>query len=280
MRCGLPWRVWSRCSLFQRLARRILRGSLRWAHTFSGRGGAKLPYRLLKPEKVEAGKKYPLVLVLHGWGERGTDNAKQLKDYGPAFLNAKVRERFPAFVLIPQANGSWVQNPTFDKPIRLTKTPTAPLELAFELTKSCEKKLPVNPDRIYVTGYSNGACGVWELLEREPRFWAAAAPMAGAGDPSKIGAAKNVPIWAFHGEKDPTIPLDRMNEMVAALRAAKGHPMFTIYPKGVHYHAKGGLHDPNLMRWMFAQHRGKPEVPFDKVAGPKDKRPTSLEKKS
>ena len=125
-------------------------------------------------------------------------------------------------------------------------------------------------------GYSNGACGVWELLEREPHVWAAAAPMAGAGDPSHVGAARNVAIWAFHGEKDPTIPLERMRELVAALRAAHGHPMFTIYPKGVHYNAVDGLHDPNLMRWMFAQRRGSPEVPFEKVAKPTDKRPTSL----
>jgi hypothetical protein len=125
-------------------------------------------------------------------------------------------------------------------------------------------------------GYSNGACGAGELLEREPHLWAAAALMAGAGDPSRVGAAKNVPIWAFHGEKDPTIPLDRMRELFDALRAAHGHPMFTIYPNGVHYHARNGIHDPNLLPWMFAQRRGKPEVPFEKVAKPNDKRPTSL----
>jgi len=249
-------------------------------HIFASHGGAKMPYRLLKPERLEAGKKYPLVLILHGWGERGTDNQKQLKDFGPAFLKPDVRKKFPCFVLMPQANGSWVQHPVFDKPIALTKTPTASLAMTFEILKAVVKEHPVDAARLYLTGYSNGVCGVWELLEREPRMWAAAAPMAGAGDPSRIGAARQVPIWAFHGAKDPGIPLDRMTEMVAALRAVHGHPMFTIYPNGVHYDAKrGGLHERNLLPWMFAQRRGSAAVPFEKIAGPKDKRPTSLEKK-
>jgi predicted peptidase len=238
-----------------------------------------MPYRLLKPPKVEAGKKYPLVLVLHGWGERGADNQKQLKDFGALFLKSEVRKRFPCFVLVPQTSGSWVQHPKFETPIWLTPQPTLALLMAHEILKGVVKKEPVDVERLYVMGYSNGACGAWELLEREPHLWAAAAPMAGAGDPSHVGKARNVAIWAFHGEKDPTIPLDRMRELVAALQAAHGHPMFTIYPNGVHYHAKNGLHERNLLPWMFAQRRGKPEVPFDKVAGPKDKRPTSLQKK-
>ncbi len=248
------------------------------AHTFAWHHGAKMPYRLLKPQAIETGKKYPLVLVLHGWGDRGTDNQKQLKDFGPAFLKSSTRKHFPCYVVVPQANGSWVQHPAFDKPIRLTKEPTSNLAMAHEIVKSLMKTHPVDADRLYLMGYSNGSCGVWELLEREPRAWAAAAPMAGAGDPARIGPVRNVAIWAFHGEKDPTIPLERMREMVAALRAAHGRPMFTIYSHGARYDSKRGLNDPNPFRWMFAQRRGQPEVPFEKVAKPSDKRPTSLEK--
>jgi predicted peptidase len=248
-------------------------------HAFELRGGAKMPYRLLQPERIEPGKKYPLVLALHGWGERGADNHKQLKNFGPLFLKPGVRKRYPCFVVLPQANGSWVQNPVFDKPIRLTKTPAASLAMAHEIVKVVMKKHPVDADRLYLMGYSNGACGIWELLEREPHAWAAAAPMAGAGDPAHVGPAKNVAIWAFHGEKDPTIPIARMRELVSALRAAHGDPMFTIIPNGVHHNALDGLNDPNLIRWIFAQRRGSPEVPFDQIAKPTDKRPTSLHKK-
>jgi predicted peptidase len=248
-------------------------------HTFTWHGGAKLPYRLLKPHQIEPGKKYPLVLILHGWGEHGTDNQKQLKDFGEVFLKADVRKRFPCFVLLPQADGSWVQRAVFDNPIRLTKTPAASLALTNELLKTLLKHDPVDADRLYLTGYSNGACGVWELLEREPQVWAAAAPLAGAGDPGRIVGAKHVPIWVFHGAKDKTIPIERMTEMVAALHSAHGHPMFSIIPNGAHYDAKNSaLHDPNFLPWMFAQHRGSAEVPFEKIAKPKDKRPTSLAK--
>jgi predicted peptidase len=237
-----------------------------------------MPYRLLKPEKIEPGHKYPLIMVLHGWGERGTDNKKQLKDFGWLFLNPQMRKKYPCFVLVPQTSGSWVQHPVFDKPIRLTNAPASSLVMANEILKGVLKKYPVDAARLYLTGYSNGACGVWELLEREPGVWAAAAPMAGAGDPARIGVAKHVPVWAFHGEKDQGIPLERMKEMTAALRAAGAHPLFTIYPKGVHWDALRGLHDRNLLAWMFAQRRGSPAVPFEKIAGPKDNRPTSLEK--
>ncbi len=173
-----------------------------------------------------------------------------------------------------------MQHAVFDKPIRLTKTPAASLAMTNDLLKSLLKKFPVDADRLYLTGYSNGACGVWELLEREPQVWAAAAPLAGAGDPAKVGVAKHVPIWAFHGAKDPTIPLERMTELMDALRAAHGHPMFTIISNGVHWHPKStALNERNFLPWMFAQRRGTPEVPFDKIAKPNDKRPTSLEKK-
>ncbi len=166
-------------------------------HTFVWHGGAKMPYRLLEPAKIEAGQKYPLVLVLHGWGERGTDNQKQLKDFGPAFLKPDVRKKFACFVLIPQANGSWVQHPVFDKPIRLTNAPAANLAMANEIVKGILKKHPVDATRLYLTGFSNGACGVWELLEREPGVWAAAAPMAGAGDPSADRCREACPHLGF-----------------------------------------------------------------------------------
>ncbi len=106
------------------------------AHTFTERGGAKMPYRLLEPAKIEGGKKYPLVLILHGWGERGSDNKKQLEDFAAAVTKPDIRKRFPCFVVIPQAEGSWVQHPVFDKPIRLTKAPVPSLLLANDIVKS------------------------------------------------------------------------------------------------------------------------------------------------
>jgi predicted peptidase len=248
------------------------------ALTHEGPKGARMPYRLLKPAGDDKADKYPLVLVLHGWGERGTDNKAQLKTFGPPFLKPAIRKKFPCYVLIPQANGSWVRNPVFDKPIPLTDKPAASLSMALEILDGVMKNERVDADRLYLMGYSNGACGVWELLERFPNRWAAAAPMAGAGDPERVVAAKEVPIWAFHGEKDKAIPLARMEELMTALRTAGSPGMYTVVPGGAHWDAQRGLGDRNLLPWMFAQRRGTPAAPFDKVAGPKDKRPTSLQK--
>ena len=163
-----------------------------------------------------------------------------------------MRDKFPCFVVVPQAPGSWIEHAVFDKPIPLSPKPTSALALTVELVESTAKKDPVDPDRIYLLGYSNGACGVWDLLERLPRSWAAAVPMAGAGDPSHIAAAKNVPIWAFYGSKDPTIPIERMHEMESALHAAGGHPLYTVVKDGVHYDAKAkALADPSLLPCML-----------------------------
>jgi predicted peptidase len=245
----------------------------------TSRDGAQMPYRLMKPEGYDKRKKYPLVLILHGWGERGTDNKKQLNHFAPAFSRPAIRKKFPAFVVLPQANGSWIQRPVFDKPIPLSPRPTKNLTLAIDIIDTLSKREAVDTNRVYLMGYSNGACGVWELLERNPRRWAAAVPMAGAGDPVKVRAAKQVPVWAFHGANDKGIPLERMTELTTALREAGGSPLYTIVAKGQHWDAKvRGLADPTLLPWMFAQRRGRPAVPFDKVASPKARRPTSLEK--
>ncbi|HEV3344063.1 MAG TPA: hypothetical protein VG125_27055 [Pirellulales bacterium] len=248
------------------------------AHTHKSRDGHTMPYRLLRPENYDKSKRYPLVLVLHGWGERGTDNKSQLQMFGAAFLMAEAREKFPCFVLLPQTDGSWVRNPKFEKPIALTPKPALSLQLTVDILDSLQKSERVDADRLYLTGYSNGACGVWELLERVPRRWAAAVPMAGAGDPEHVAAAKGVAIWAFHGASDSGIPLERMTELMSALRSAHGAPLYTIVPNGQHYDAKvKALADPSLLPWLFAQRRGKPAVPFDKIASASAKRPTSLD---
>jgi len=236
-------------------------------HTFTSHGGT-LPYRLLKPAGDPKSGKYPLILALHGWGQRGADNHKQLKFFGPTLLKKSVREKFPCFVLLPQANGSWIQHAVFDKPIPLTKTPAASLAMALDLVTRVTKKYPIDTDRIYLMGISNGACGVWELLERNPRPWAAAVVLAGAGDPSKMAPVSRMPIWAFHAADDSVIPIARMKELIAALRAAHGHPRQTVIPHGDHGAAwNQGLKDRDLVPWLFAQRRGVPARPPEMHAG-------------
>ncbi len=216
-----------------------------------------MPYRLLIPENYEKSKSYPLVLFFHGYGERGTDNLKQLKYDVGLFVKPDVRQKYPCFVVAPQAPDAWIPVHTpCEKPVVAPKDVPSPIATALEILNAVEKQYSVDKHRVYLSGASNGACAVWYLLERDSKRWAAAVPVCGAGDPSLIGAARHVPIWAFHGEKDRTILVERSREMIEALKAAGGTPKFTEYPRLDHAPTiKKSYTDHELLPWMFEQKR-------------------------
>ena len=149
--------------------------------TFTGTQGS-LPYRILSPVTIKAGARYPLVLFLHGAGERGTDNQSQLIHGGPVFLDPNNREKYPAFVVFPQCpeNKRWVEVDWSDpNPHHQPKDPSVPMSLVLELLPSLEKSLPINPSRIYVIGLSMGGFGTWDIAARHPDWFAAAVPICG-----------------------------------------------------------------------------------------------------
>ena len=248
------------------------------ARTFTDADGGTLGYRLLPPKVVEPGKKYPLVLFLHGSGERGTDNAIQVKYAVAFFLKPEVREKFPCYVLAPQCppEKTWSEIKSWSGPNAFSAEPTAPTKRVLGTLDALLKELPVDPDRLYVTGLSMGGYGTWDLLARTPERWAAAAPICGGGDAAKIVAAKDVPIWAFHGALDPIVPVARTREMIVALRGAGGQPMYSEYPYVKHDSWSPAYGEPELLPWLFAQRRGQPAVPFATVAGPLAQPPSSL----
>jgi len=224
-----------------------------------------LPYRLLLPKdfrrdgdgiKSTAGQeKYPLVLFLHGLGERGTDNARQLTHGVLEFAKPAVRDRYPCFVAAPQcpANDGWVklQWQSLGKP--LSDKPTPALRLALELVDHLAATLPIDADRIYITGLSMGGFGTWDAVVRRPERFAAAVPVCGGGDPDMMPKLKNLPIWAFHGEKDAVVPPARSIAMIDALRQAGGQPKLTLYPGVGHDSWRRAYAEPELMAWLFAQ---------------------------
>jgi predicted peptidase len=216
-----------------------------------------MPYRLLIPEGYERSKHYPLVLFFHGYGERGTDNAKQLKHDVRLFVEPDIRRKHPCFVLVPQAPSGWlgVTIPC-EKPIPAPKNIPPAIALAIEILDAVEKEYSVDKRRVYLSGASNGACAVWLLLEHNSKRWAAAVPVSGAGDPGAIGAAHSVPIWDFHGDKDRTILVERSREMIAALKTAGGDPKYTEYAGVGHISAIDKAYtEPELLSWMFSQKR-------------------------
>src|SRR5580704_6861414 len=126
------------------------------ARTFTGADGAQLGYRLLTPKNYDAAKKYPLVLLLHGAGERGTDNAAQLKYGAPLFLKPDVRDKYPCFVVVPQCppEQTWSAVKGWTGPNAFEEEPTAPMKLVLGTLDAVLKEFSIDQDRLYVTGLS------------------------------------------------------------------------------------------------------------------------------
>jgi predicted peptidase len=229
------------------------------ARTFKDEGGKALPYRLLKPESVEEGKTYPLVLFLHGAGERGDDNEAQLRHGAPEFATPDARRRFPCFVAAPQCpkDASWSPINFRDRVAAPSESPSEPGRLALELVEELKAEFPIDADRVYVTGLSMGGFGTWDLISRHPDRFAAAVPVCGGGSPEKAGTIKDIPIWCFHGAKDPVVAPRLSRQMVQALWEAGASPGYTEYPDVEHDSWTRAYREPSLLPWMFSKARGK-----------------------
>jgi lysophospholipase L1-like esterase/poly(3-hydroxybutyrate) depolymerase len=247
------------------------------ARTVTGADGATLGYRLLKPEPYDAAKKYPLVLLMHGAGERGTDNAAQLKYGSQLFLKPDARAKFPCFVMMPQCppDQKWADiDWTSDNPKQPEKV-SAPMALALTALDGLQKEFSIDPDRLYVGGLSMGGYGTWDLITRFPDKWAAAVPICGGGDKAVAAKAKAVPIWAFHGTEDSAVKVARTREMIEGIKAAGANPLYSEYPYVAHDSWTPAFGEPELLPWLFAQKRGQPAVVFAAIAGPHAQPPSN-----
>jgi predicted peptidase len=225
--------------------------------TFSA-GGQKLLYRVLKPAPIETGKKYPLVLFLHGAGERGDNNAAQLIHGSVLFTKAENRAKYPCFVIFPQCpNGKrWVEVDWSDKKSHVSpKESSEPMRLTRQMLDQFLKDNPVDTKRIYVMGLSMGGFGTWDFAQRYPDLIAAAAPICGGADDSTAAKIKHISIWAFHGSDDTAVWPQRTRSMVEALKKAKGSVRYSEYEKVGHNSWSRAFAEPELLAWMFAQKR-------------------------
>lgn len=228
-------------------------------NTYKHGNGQKLPYRLLKPEKIEPGKTYPLVLFLHGGGERGNDNDLHLYIGGKDFSEPEFQKKHPCFVLFPQcpSDSSWTTSGSTSSNEATAGKPLDPLELSMALVGDLTAQLPIDKDRIYATGVCMGGVGVWTALERRPDFFAAAIPICSRGEPTQAAKLKNIPLWAFHGDKDPVVPVEDTQRMIAAIIKAGGKPKMTIYPGVNHNSWSATYSNPEVMAWLFAQKKSR-----------------------
>ena len=211
---------------------------------------ASLDYLLFLPEGYEAGgeKKWPLMLFLHGSGERGTNVAK-VAVHGPAKL-VKTKKDFPFILVSPQCPEEGIWND--DELIALLDTVIA--------------KHNVDPTRVYVTGLSMGGYGSWSLGTRFPERFAAIAPICGGGDQlpilltskAKKAALKTMGVWAFHGGKDPVVALEESQHMTNALMRAGGKDVkLTVYPEAGHDSWTQAYNEPEIWNWFLAHRRAK-----------------------
>lgn len=224
------------------------------ARVYQGAAGDTLPYRLLKPAAYDAGRAYPLVLFLHGAGEMGTDNRAQLSPGVFEFASEKIMKGYPCFVVAPQTNIRWVDvDWALDKHLAPAE-PSKTLRMAVDLILKLEKEFNIDARRIYVTGLSMGGYGTWDLIARYPEMFAAAAPICGGGDETRAWRITEVPIWAFHGGQDTVVKTIRSRNMIAAVRKAGGDPKYTEYQGVGHDSWVKAYGDPELYKWMFAQH--------------------------
>lgn len=203
-----------------------------------------LDYLLYLPKDYDQKDAWPLLLFLHGSGERG-ENLDRVKVHGPPKLIAAGKE-FPFIVVSPQCpkDRRW-----------------EPFELSALLDEIVEK-CKVEKDRIYVTGLSMGGAGTWSLAAFSPDRFAALVPICGRGDPNTARRISHMPVWVFHGAKDPTVPLEQSERMVEALKKAKGNVKFTVYPEAGHDSWTEAYNDPELFKWLLQQKRvpRKPEA--------------------
>lgn len=226
--------------------------------TYTAADGLMLPYRILFPDGYEDGKKYPLILVLHGAGERGSDNEKQLVHGGKLFLDSAVRKKHEAIVVFPQCPaGSYWSSVQIDR----TKTPlvldfdytrpvTQPLNAAIELVRQLIRDEKVDKRCVYITGLSMGGMGTFEAVYRNPGLFAAALPICGGGDTEHYKKVKT-PFWVFHGTDDAVVDVKYSRTMVEKLKGLKMKIKYTEYPDVNHNSWDNAFAEPQFLPWMF-----------------------------
>ncbi len=229
------------------------------AEIFTAADGRTLPYRVATPK--EGPRLMPLVLFLHGSGERGDDNFLQLKNAVTQFTDNSRTEQYPAIILAPQCpkDHRWVEKDwNLDTGTREVEDPAADqLVLVRELVESYVATGNIDPQRIYLTGLSMGAFGGWHLLTMDPDRYAAAVLVCGGGNPRKAESYQSTPLWVLHGGDDPVVPVKRSREMIAAI-ATSGHQgdlFYTEYPGVQHDSWTPAFGDRRVHQWLFDQVR-------------------------
>ncbi len=237
---------------------RLLAQSSLFSHEkYINANGETLNYRLLVSD-ADTISLHPLVVFLHGSGERGDDNEAQLKWGVMNFAKDDIMKTYRPIVIAPQCpkDMRW-GNFNLDKAglSESNSKPTKPLKLVMELIDNLIADLPIDPDRIYITGLSMGGIGTFEAISLFPNRFAAAVPVCGAANISSSQTIAHIPLWIFHGALDSAVSPEYVQDMFKALTNLGAHPGFTQYPETGHFAWIAAYSDPMMMNWLFRQHK-------------------------
>lgn len=203
-------------------------------------------YGLFVPHTYQGDKEAPLILFLHGAGERGDDGSAPVKQgIGNAIKFKGNEKNFPFFVIFPQCRqkSSW-------------KADSPDAQEALAILDGIMKEYKIDPKRIYLTGLSMGGYGTWSLAAAYPDKWAAIVPICGGGDPATADKIKHIPCWCFHGDLDKAVVVGKSREMIDALKKAGGMPRYTEYPYVGHNSWDPAYVTPELYPWLLS-HKAK-----------------------
>lgn len=230
--------------------------------TYSAKSGQELPYRILYPENYDKTKKYPLVLFLHGAGERGNDNEKQLTHGAALFTDPANRKAYPAIVVFPQCpqEGYWgnVEVNRNTSPFTLqfdyTKPITPALQAAIELVLKVIATGGVDKSRVYITGLSMGGMGTFEAVYRYPKLFAAAVPICGGADVTAYDKrVSKIPFRVYHGAEDAVVDVKNSQAIVEKLKTLDIQVEYKEYPGVNHNSWDNAFAEPDFLSWMFSK---------------------------
>lgn len=222
-----------------------------------------ISYRILFPENFDPERKYPVLFFLHGRGESGNDNQKQLTHGAKMFLTESFRNKYPAIVLFPQcASDSYWANVniitengkrTFN--FKKGGKPTKAMQTLVAMVEHFLNKPFIDKSKVYVGGLSMGGMGTYELLRRKRNTFAAAFAICGGDHVANIQRYKKVPLWIFHGEKDDVVPVVNSLLIANQLKVLNYPPKLTLYPKANHNSWDAAFAEPQLLSWLFSNQK-------------------------
>ena len=215
-----------------------------------------LPYRLLLPKNFDNAKKYPLIVFLHGAGERGNDNELQLVHGKDLFINMNKNNNFPSIVVFPQCskNSYWANVSRINNSFSFLDDPTenTSLKLVEGMINELQSDFKINSNQIYVGGLSMGGMGTFELVYRNPDMFAAAFAICGGANP-KIGEKISKTNWRiYHGDKDFVVPVKLSIDMYNSIKSFNKNVYLKIYPNVNHNSWDNVFREPDLFKWLFS----------------------------